>query len=99
MDFSVLFSGVTIEPGAEVCDSVLMPGAVVRSGAKVHYAILAPGCVVEPDAVVGERPETIDDMSRWGIAVVGENRTVGRGAFVKAKAMCYNDVAEGETKC
>ena len=99
VDFSVLFSGVTVEEGAVVRDSVLMPGAVVKRGAEVHYAILAPNVVVEGDAVVGERPENIDDMGRWGIAVVGENRTVGKGAVVKAKAMCYDDVKEGEIKC
>ena len=32
VDFSVLFSGVTVEEGAEVCDSIIMPGAVVKKG-------------------------------------------------------------------
>ena len=73
--------------------------AAADLAAEVHYAILAPNVVVEGDAVVGERPESIDDMGRWGIAVVGENRTVGKGAVVKAKAMCYDDVKEGEIKC
>ena len=34
VDFSVLFSGVTIEEGAEVRDSIIMPGACVRRGCK-----------------------------------------------------------------
>lgn len=40
VDFSIVFSGVTIEEGATVNYSILMPGAVIKSGAVVEYAIV-----------------------------------------------------------
>ena len=99
VDFSVLYEGSIVEEGAEVRDSILMPGAIVKKGAKVQYAIIAQDTVVEENAQVGERPEEMENLDNWGIAVVGDNRTVGKGAKVKAKAMVYNDVKEGEVVC
>ena len=34
VDFSVLFSGVTVEEGAEIRDSIIMPGARVLQGCR-----------------------------------------------------------------
>ena len=93
VDFSVLFSGVTVEKGATVRDSILMPGTVVRSGAVVQYAIVAENAVIEAGATVGERPEAMQNLDDWGVAVVGENITVGSGAVVPPKAMIDADVA------
>ena len=98
-EFSVLFGGVTVEPGADVEYSILMPGAVVKSGASVRYAIVAQNSVIEEGAKVGGRPEEAEDLDKWGIAVVGGNCTVGRNADVKANAMVYESVKEGEVKC
>ena len=52
--------------------------------------------VQEEDAVVGEAPEQIDDLSRWGVAVVASGITVGKGAKVLAKGMIEEDVKAGE---
>ena len=92
VDFSVLFSGVTIEEGAEIRDSIIMPGACVKKGAKVQYAILAENVVVEENAVIGARPEDCPNLGDWGVAVVAEGVRVGRGAVVPAKAMIESDV-------
>ena len=92
VDFSVLFSGVTIEEGAEIRDSIIMPGACVKKGAKVQYAILAENVVVEENAVIGARPEDCPNLGDWGGAVVAEGVRVGRGAVVPAKAMIESDV-------
>ncbi|MDO4484362.1 MAG: glucose-1-phosphate adenylyltransferase [Clostridia bacterium] len=73
---SILFSGVTVEEGAEVKDSVIMPGAVIKRGAVVRRAIIAENAVIMPGAIVGE--------SEGDIAVVGPNMTVPAGASVKA---------------
>lgn len=99
VDFSVLFEGVTIEAGATVQDSIIMPNSVIKSGAVVQYAIVAEDVVVEEGAHIGERPENVDDKDRWGVAVVAPGTTVGKNAVMKAKAMTWNDVAEGETIC
>ena len=96
VESSVIFAGVTVEEGAEITQSILMPGTVVKAGAKVQYAILAENVVVEEDAIVGEAPEEIDDLSRWGVAVVASGITVGKGAKVLAKGMIEEDVKAGE---
>ena len=93
VDFSVLFSNVTVEKGATVRDSIIMPGTVVRSGAVVQYAIVAENAVIEQGATVGERPEAMQNMDDWGVAVVGEKITVGKDAVVAPKTMVDTDVS------
>ena len=85
VDFSIIFSGVTIEEGAVVNYSILMPGTVVKAGAVVEYAIVGENCVVESGAKIGVSPENIENRDDWGIAVVGHNITVASGAFIKPK--------------
>ena len=97
LDFSVLFRDVTVEEGAKVLDSIVMPGTVIRKGAVVEYAIVAENCVIEEGAHIGRKPEEMKDLENWGVAVVGENVTVGKNAVVKPKSMIAADVGEGET--
>ncbi|MDD6528098.1 MAG: glucose-1-phosphate adenylyltransferase [Oscillospiraceae bacterium] len=92
VDYSVLFSNVTVEEGAIVRYSIVMPGTVIRAGAVVEYAIVAENAVIEEGAHVGESPEQIADLEKWGIAVVGEKVKVGQKASVAAKAMIDKDV-------
>lgn len=91
VDFSVLFSNVTIAPGAVVNDSILMPGVVVEEGAVIQYAIVSENAVIKKNAVVGARPEDIENKEDWGVAVVGDNRTIGEDAVVAPKEMVYED--------
>lgn len=91
VDFSVLFSNVTIAPGAVVNDSILMPGVVVEEGAVIQYAIVSENAVIKKNAVVGARPEDIENKQDWGVAVVGDNRIIGEGAVVAPKEMVYED--------
>ncbi|MCI8501113.1 MAG: glucose-1-phosphate adenylyltransferase [Oscillospiraceae bacterium] len=87
VDFSVLFAGVTIEEGAVVRDSIVMPGAVIKKNSIVEYAIIGEDVVVEENAVIGARPEMIDDKSQWGIAVIGPDATIPAGTVVKPQQM------------
>jgi glucose-1-phosphate adenylyltransferase len=87
VDFSVIFSGVTIEKGATVNYSVVMPGAVVKSGATVEYSIVGENTVVESNAHVGAKPEAMDDREEWGIAVVGHNQVIAENQVVAPKQM------------
>lgn len=87
VDFSVLFSGVTVEKGAEVRDSIVMPGATVKSGAVVQYAIVAENAVIGENAVVGERPEHVNNLNEWGVTVVAAGVHIGDACTVRAKAM------------
>ena len=91
VDFSVIFSGVTIEEGAEIRDSIIMPGACVRQGAKVQYAILAENVEVGENAIIGARPEDCPDLGDWGVAVVAEGVHVPPGQIIPAKAMIESD--------
>lgn len=96
VDFSVLFSNVDVEEGAVVRDSIIMPGTKIKKGAVVQYAMIAEGAVIEENAVIGRRPEDMDSLEDWGIAVVGTGVTVGKGASVEPKAMIGEDVKEAE---
>ena len=98
VDYSILFSNVTVEEGAVVRYSIVMPGTVIKAGAVVEYAIVAENAVIAENAHVGDSPEAMaDDLDNWGIAVIGEKVTIGKGAKVNAKDMIDTDV-EGEAK-
>ncbi len=86
VDFSVLFANVTVEEGATVRDSIIMPGSIVKKGATVQYSIVAENAVIEENAKVGARQQDCEPED-WGIAVVGENVTIGKGETVAPKAM------------
>lgn len=87
VDFSVLFAGVYVAPGAVVRDSIIMPGARIEEGAQVQYAIVAENSVVGAGAVVGQRPEDVENKEDWGVAVIGPGCTLAAGSVVPPKAM------------
>lgn len=97
IDYSVLFSDVTVEEGAFVDYSIVMPGAVIKKGAVVQYAMIAENAVIEEGAVVGENPEKCENLENWGVSVVGAGVNVGKNGVVKAQSMISDDVKEGET--
>ncbi len=92
IDFSVLFAGVTVEEGAVVTDSIVMPGSVIKKGAVVEYAIVGENCVIGENAHIGDRPERIEDKSKWGVAVIGHNVNVSANAVAEPKAMISKDI-------
>ena len=98
VDYSVIFSNVKIEKGANVKYSIVMPGATIKAGATVQYAMVAENAVIESDAVVGDDPETIRELEKWGVAVIGADVNIGKKAKVSANLMIDADVKEGEVK-
>ena len=96
VDFSVVFAGVTIEEGAVVRDSIIMPGSVIRKGAVVDYAIVAEQTIIGENAVVGARPEGMEDISGWGVTVIGSGVAIGAGGHIAPKAMVETDIAAEE---
>ena len=94
VDYSILFSDVTVEEGAEVKYSIVMPGTVIKNGAVVQYSIVAENAVIEAGAVVGKSPEEMADRDEWGVAVVGAGVNVGEGAEVAPKAQVDTDVVK-----
>lgn len=87
IDFAVLFSGVTIAPGAVVRDSIIMPNTRIEEGAVVQYAIVAENCVIGKGAVVGKRPEDVENKDEWGVAVIGDGCAIPPGSVIPPKAM------------
>ena len=73
-----------------------MPGCVIEEGAVVRFAIVSENTVIGKNAVVGARPEDIENKDEWGIAVVGDNLKIGAGAKVAPKAMIAEDIEEAE---
>ena len=61
IDFSVLFAGVTIEPGAVVRDSIIMPNTTIKKGAVVEYAI-SKGCEYDCDIPAEEVREVLNRL-------------------------------------
>ena len=96
VDYSILFSNVTVEEGAKVRYSIIMPGTTIKSGAVVEYSIVAENAVIDEGARVGESPENCDNLDNWGVTVIGEKVTIGKKAAVKAKEMIDTDVKEAE---
>ncbi|MCI2161926.1 MAG: glucose-1-phosphate adenylyltransferase [Oscillospiraceae bacterium] len=99
VDFSVLFAGVYIAPGAVVRDSIIMPGTRIEENAVVQYAIVSENSVIGKGSVVGERPEDMKDKSAWGVSVVGDNCTLAPNSVIPPKAMVDSETLEEvETK-
>ncbi len=96
IDFSVLFANVTVEEGADVKYSIVMPGTVIKKGAVVQYSIVAENAVIEEGAVVGESPENMANVEDWGVAVIGNGVTIGKGAKVEPQAMIDSDIGGAE---
>ena len=96
VDYSILFSNVTVEEGAKVRYSIVMPGTTIKSGAVVEYSIVAENAVIDEGAHVGESPENCENLEAWGVTVIGEKVTIGKKAAVKAKEMIDTDVKEAE---
>lgn len=96
LDFSVLFSGVYVAPGAVVRDSIIMPGARIEENAVVQYAIVAENAVVGKDCVVGQRPEDMQEKEGWGVSVIGSGCNLAPGTVVPPKAMIDAEELEKE---
>ena len=92
IESSMISEGVIVEEGANVSYSVLMPGAVIKKGADVEYAIVGENTVIGEDSFIGAKPETIEDKSSWGVAVVGNNLTVSPKSVVAPKAIIYENL-------
>lgn len=91
LEFSILFSGVTIGKNATVNSSIIMPGAIIEEGANVQFAIIAENTVIGKNAKIGEKPENMEDLNDWGITVIGENTVIAENAVIKAKEMIDGD--------
>ena len=81
---SVLFQGVTVEPGAKVVDSVVMAGATIGAGAVVNRAVIAEGASVGAGATIGQ-PDAALCVLGAGCAI-DEGGSVAPGESVEPDA-------------
>ena len=89
---SILFSGVSVEEGAEIEDAVVMGGTVIKKGASVKHCIVAENVVIGENAVVGEMPKD----GAGSVATIGSGVYIGDGAKVGPAAMIDQNVKDGE---
>jgi len=82
LNYSILFSDVEVDDGAELEYAVVMRNSKIGKGAKVHYAIVADDVIIEDGAVVGAAPEVFGNSEKWGIAVIGQGAVVKSGQVV-----------------
>ena len=94
--FAIIAENVTVEEGAVVEYSLVMPGSVIKKGALVRYAIVAENVVVDEGATIGERPEDVTDLTKWGVSVVGAGLYVGKNAKISAGVMIRENVKDGD---
>jgi glucose-1-phosphate adenylyltransferase len=86
---SVLFPGVTVEPGAEVRDSIVMQDVRVESQARVDHAIIDKHARVTRGARVGDGPVPRGAEHAWleGLTLVGKDAVIPEGARVGRAAV------------
>ncbi|HBN80838.1 MAG TPA: glucose-1-phosphate adenylyltransferase, partial [Ruminococcaceae bacterium] len=56
-------------------------------GARIQYAIVSEHSVIGKNAVIGARPEEIEDKDKWGVTVIGDNCVIAADTVVPPKAM------------
>lgn len=83
---SIIFTGVTVDSGAEVHNSIIMPNSHIQAGAKIDHAIVGWNTVIGKDSVVGE-PQQAPVEGEWKIAVVGPDAAFPDGFVAKAGEM------------
>ena len=82
LNYSILFSDVSVEEGAQLDFAVVMKNVKIGRGARVQYAIIADDAVIEDGAIIGAAPEVYANQGKWGIAVVGQGAVVKSGQVV-----------------
>ncbi|MDI3542416.1 MAG: glucose-phosphate adenylyltransferase [Candidatus Atribacteria bacterium] len=96
---SVIFSGVYVSRGAEVRHSIIMSDTRIEEEAVIDRAILDKNIIVGSKARVGYgeslRPnQTIPDMLKSGLTVVGRNARIPSGAIVGRNCRVGADIKE-----
>jgi len=81
---SIISTGCTIGVDAEIHNSIIMPNTVINKNAKIKYAIIGEDSKVNANAKIGDSPEFYE-KNKWGIAVVGRDRTVPQNKIILPK--------------
>ena len=87
LNYSILFSNVSVAEGANIEYSVVMKNVKIGKNAKIKYAIIADDVIIEDGAVIGAAPEETHNPEGWGIAVIGRGAIIKSGQVVPANTM------------
>jgi glucose-1-phosphate adenylyltransferase len=87
LNYSILFSNVSVDEGAVVEYSVVMKNVKIGKNVQIQYAIIADDVVIEDGAIIGAAPEKCNNPSEWGIAVIGQGSIIKSGQVVLPKMM------------
>ena len=98
IEHSVIFEGVTIEPGAKVEDSIIFPGAVIKENAIIYKSLIGTNTVIGKDCYIGSVSE--DANNEWenkklcsnDITVIGANVEIGDKAKIARNSMVTENV-------
>lgn len=81
---SIISTGCTVGVDAEIHNSIIMPNTVINKNAQIKYAIIGEDSRVNSNARIGDSPEFYE-KNKWGIAVVGRDRTVPQNKIILPK--------------
>ncbi len=92
LEFSILFSGVTIGKGATINSSIIMPNTVIEDGANIQFSIVSENTVIKKGAKIGANPSDVENLDDWGVTVIGDGLTIGENVVIGPKEMIDKDV-------
>ena len=86
---SVLFPGVSVQPGAEIVDSVVMQDALIARSARVQRAILDKFARVGEGASIGAGEPSSDPAYAWldRLTLVGKDAVIPEQAVVSPQVV------------
>jgi glucose-1-phosphate adenylyltransferase len=97
---SILFPGVTVEPGAVVRDSILFPGVTVGRGARMDRVIADKEVHVGAEARVGEGEGLVANRElpalQEGLTIIGKNALIPAKLIVGRHCQIDTDVEESD---
>ena len=98
IEHSVIFEGVTIEPGAKVEDSIIFPGAVIKENAIIYKSLIGTNTVIGKDCYIGSVSENANNewenkkLCSNDITVIGANVEIGDKAKIARNSMVTENV-------
>ena len=83
---SVIYTGATVETGAEIRDSIIMPGVTIGANSRVCHSIVGWHAQIGENCVIGA-PQKEAINGEWNIAVVAPECTLEKNSVVKEGEM------------
>lgn len=95
LNYSILFSNVSVEDNTSIEYSVIMKNVKIGKNVTIKYAIIADDVIIEDGAIIGASPEELNSPADWGITVIGKGAIIKSGQVVLPKTMISSQNNEG----